>query len=262
MKSFIYVLLSFVILFFIGQNSLSAEEQSVHKIRVLVFTGGHGFNADDFHALFSRYSQLDVTYAKLPEDRSLIAPGLEKKYDVLVMFDMYQKDLSDMEKKNTIDLLNCGIGLFAFHHHLCSNPHWEEYYDCIGGRTFLPYAYPKGEKPFWRGKKYEFSTFIDDQKLDIHVADKDHPITKGVNDFIITDEAYGKGWVDPKAHVLLTSNHPKQTREVAWTWHYGKSPVFALFLGHDKKAWDNPDFDKIFIQAIEWLATTNRDRNK
>jgi type 1 glutamine amidotransferase len=86
------------------------------------------------------------------------------------------------------------------------------------------------------------------------VADKKHPITKGLASFTIHDEAYGGYYVAPSSHVLMTTDNPKCTREIAWTTQYGKSRVCYLIFGHDNQAWVNPNYKEVLLRAIRWAA--------
>ena len=90
-------------------------------------------------------------------------------------------------------------------------------------------------------------------EMNITVVDKDHPITQGVEDFIIHDEAYIGVYVDLKVHVLLTTGYPGATPEVAWGHRFGNSPVFTLTLGHDKNAYASENFQKLIVNGINWL---------
>jgi uncharacterized protein len=56
------------------------------------------------------------------------------------------------------------------------------------------------------------------------------------------------------SHVLLTTEHPKCTRTVAWTRQLGKSRVFGLQSGHDTAAFSNPSFRTVLQRGIAWLA--------
>ncbi|MDO5581368.1 MAG: ThuA domain-containing protein [Planctomycetia bacterium] len=236
-------------LFLTGMNLFAAEG----KIRVLFVSGGHSFDAPAFDQFLASFPQLEITRAVLPKDRNKIAPGLENDFDVLFLYDQDNTPLSDQQKKNFTDLLRQGIGVFALHHHLSAHQDWDEHYDIIGGRDFF-----MKKINLFRGKEYPRSTFIDDVDIDIKIADPNHPITKGIKPFIIKDEAYGLCPVRPDVHVLLTSDHPKATRQVAWTWRYGNSPIFVNMLGHGPSAWKQPEFARIFIQAMNWLSEENK----
>lgn len=104
------------------------------------------------------------------------------------------------------------------------------------------------------GKTYPPSTYDHGQTIPVTVADRDHPVTKGVSDYTIRDEAYGGVYVAPDVHVLLTADHPRSVKPIAWTHHYGKSLVVYFMAGHDADAWANPAFGKVLLNAIRWTA--------
>ena len=39
---------------------------------------------------------------------------------------------------------------------------------------------------------------------------------------------------------------------VAWVKKYGKGNVFYSTFGHPDAAWDNPDIQKMYFEAIRW----------
>jgi uncharacterized protein len=39
---------------------------------------------------------------------------------------------------------------------------------------------------------------------------------------------------------------------VAWTKMYGKGRVFYSTLGHTEEAWDDPDIQKMYFEAVKW----------
>jgi type 1 glutamine amidotransferase len=86
------------------------------------------------------------------------------------------------------------------------------------------------------------------------VADLDHPITRGLAAWELTDETYTVNLPGTDSHVLLTTDHPKCMRTVGWTREVGKSRVFCLQSGHDNAAFSNPNFGAVLQRGIEWLA--------
>ena len=256
-----FLVFTVVITLFVLQGSYSEGKTPSQdgKIRLLLVTGGHHYEEQALGAFLAQFPELEIEHAILPKDRDRIAPGLEQEFDVLLLYDQDNTPITDQQKQNFVDLLNRGIGLLTLHHHLSAHQNWETHYDLIGGRDF----WKKGATSFtFRGHEYPMSTFIDDLDLDIQIADSNHPITQGVGEFVIRDEAYGKCLVHPDAHVLLTSKHANATPQVAWTWKYGASPVFVNMLGHGPSAWNQPEFGKIFIQAIHWLHENRPARAK
>ncbi len=215
------------------------------KIRILLTFGGHGFQKEKFFKMFDNLPEVKYTKHNLLKDPNILKPGLEKEYDVIVMYDMIKKPFTPGQKKNFIALLNKGIGIVALHHNLGGHSIWDEYRKIIGGKYIR-----KNEE--FDGQKYKPSGFAHGQDIDAVIIDKNHPITKGLKDFTIHDETYGKYYVSSSAHLLMKTSHKKCNPEIAWTHKYGKSPVFYLMLGHDSKAWAHPSFKKILLQGIKW----------
>jgi hypothetical protein len=99
----------------------------------------------------------------------------------------------------------------------------------------------------------------------VTIVNRDHPITRGVNDFVVTDEQhYLKYEKDPK-HVLATSvnedgleytdqlGRTSNTCESAWAYDYGKGRVCFTAVGHMVSALWNPEFEKMQKNAVKWL---------
>lgn len=224
----------------------AAEPAAQGEIRVLLTFGGHGFEQQPFFAMFDAMPGVKYTKAPLPQSADLLKPGLEKDYDVIVMYDMVPA-ISPDQQKAFVDLLKKGIGVVSMHHNMGAHRDWNEFRKIIGGKFVL--------KPCEiDGQKYPKSGWSHGEDLKVTVADKEHPITKGMEDFEIHDETYNNYYTAPDVKVLLMTDHPKNDPELAWVKEYGKSRVFHLMLGHDSKAWANPNFVRILTQGIRWAA--------
>lgn len=222
------------------------QPASQGKIRVLLTFGGHGFEEKPFFAMFDAMSGITYTKAQMPKAAERFKPGLEKQFDVIVMYDMVGSIKPD-EQKAFVALLNQGIGLVSLHHNMGAHANWDEFRRIIGGKFVLADCEIDG-------KKWKKSGWDHDQDLKVTVADKSHPITKGIDNFQIHDETYSGYYVAPNVHVLLATDHPKNTPQLSWVSRYGKSPVFYLMLGHDGKAYQNPAYSKLVYQGIRWAA--------
>jgi type 1 glutamine amidotransferase len=224
----------------------SAGEPQRGKIRVLLTTGGHGFQAEPFYAAFDAMADVRYTKAELPNDADLLKPGLQDEYDVIVMYDMVP-GISAEQQKAFVELLEKGIGVVSLHHNLGAHRDWDEFRKIIGGKFIL-------RECTIDGVQYPKTPWSHDEDLKVTVVDRDHPITKGIGDFEIHDETYGPYYTASNIHVLLKTDHPKNNPEIAWTTSYGKSRVFYLMLGHDAHAYANPNFAKLVQQGIRWAA--------
>jgi len=226
-------------------DSARAEDQA-DTIRILLTFGGHGFEEQPFFAMFDALPGIKYTKAEMPKDAGRLKPGLQKDCDAVVMYDMVGGITPDQQQA-FVDLLKQGIGLVSLHHNLGAHRDWPEFTEIIGGKFVF------GDLVL-EGKPYKTSTWSHDEDLRIHVADPTHPITQGIRDFEIHDETYGGFYTASGVHVLLTTDHPKNAPNVAWTTTYGNSRVFHLMLGHDSKAWANPNYPKLLEQGIRWVV--------
>ena len=144
-------------------------------------------------------------------------------------------------------MLKTGIGVVSLHHNLGAHRDWEEFRAIIGGK----FIHAPCEID---GVEYPKSGWSHGETLKITVADRDHPITQGLDDFVIHDETYSNYYTSPDVKVLLKTDHPKNDPEIAWVHQYGKSRVFYLMLGHDSKAWANPAYPRLLLRGIRWAA--------
>lgn len=226
---------------------LLAQQTAPSKIRILLTTGGHKFEEGPFYAMFDAMPGIEYTKAQMPEALGQLKPGLEKQYDALVMYDLNRKMPDAEQQKAILALLDKGIGVVSMHHNLGANFDWPAWRSIIGGQYVMKpveidgHAWPK-------------STFSHGEEMKITIADPQHPITKGLSDFVIHDEAYGGLYVAPGVHLLLTTDHPKNSRQICWTTRYGHSPVVCLMLGHDSQAYENPDYRKVLERSIRWVV--------
>ena len=235
-----------LVAFGLALDPVAGAEQPAKKIRVLLTYGGHDFQEKQFFAMFDALPDVQYTKAPLPQSAGLLKPGLEKDYDVIVRYDMVEKFTPDQEKA-FVALLHRGIGLVALHHNLGAHRQWDEYTKIIGGKYCFG-VYQDGDK------KFGPSVYEHDNDLKVAVADHGHPITRGLADFAIHDEAYNHCYVAGDVDVLLTTNHPKNNPQIAWAHEYGKSRVFYLQLGHDSQTWKNPAYPEILARGIRWAA--------
>jgi hypothetical protein len=224
----------------------AAEEPAKPKLRVLVTSGGHGFELYPFNELLDRLPGIAWKRIDMPKDADMLKPGLEKDYDVILMYDMVW-EIPHEQQKAFVDLLNTGIGVVSWHHNLCAHPNWPEWRKIVGG------AYLYSDTVI-DGKPQKKSNYTEGVDYNVHIADTNHPITRGLQDFNVHDEVYGSRWTSPDVKILLTTDHPKSEPPLAWVHTYGKSRVFYMMIGHGSKAWNDATFQELLIRGIRWTA--------
>ncbi len=89
------------------------------------------------------------------------------------------------------------------------------------------------------------------------IVDASHPITKGLSAFTTDDELYAKLAGDVPIHVLVTADSPwsKKTEPLVFCLKYGAGRVVHNCYGHDGKALQTPEVQKIIARGVEWAAT-------
>ena len=95
----------------------------------------------------------------------------------------------------------------------------------------------------------------------VNVTNHDHPITKGVRDFVVTDEQHYMDYdKDPKYVFMETVNvdgldyrgrGPKS--QGGWAFDYGKGRVCYVSPGHMLSVLWNPEYVKLQHNAVRWL---------
>ncbi|SRR6266540_2454650 len=214
------------------------------QISLLVVTGGHDYPTA-FYTLFQGYP--DVRWDH--NVHSAMADGyvrdMARRYDVVVLYDV-QKDAPEAQRRNLMEFVEAGGGVVALHHVLASVPPWKAFHDLIGGKYL--WSSEGGQPP---------STYQYDVRMRVRVADDKHPVTRGIADFDLQDEAYGGLWISPDAHVLLTTDHPANSKAVAWVMPDKRARVVTIQPGHGEEAFATPSYRRLLIQAIRWAARRN-----
>jgi type 1 glutamine amidotransferase len=226
------------------------QNGSPAKIRVLVVTGGHDFEREPFFDLFKHNPEVTFQAVEHPQAHTWLKQDAAKTYDVLVAYDMHQ-EISEEAKADFLALLKSGKGLVVLHHAIASYQTWPEYSKIIGARYYL-------EKTNVNGVEKARSKYQHDMHFKVHVTDPDHPVTKGIKDFEIHDETYNLFDVASDVHPLLTTDEPESNKVIGWAKTYGPARVVYLQSGHDHFAYENPNYQQILRQAIQWVARKNK----
>ncbi len=95
----------------------------------------------------------------------------------------------------------------------------------------------------------------------VNVTNHDHPITKGVRDFVVTDEQHYMDYdKDPKYVFMETVNVDGldyrgrgAKSQGGWAFDYGKGRVCYVSPGHLLSVLWNPEYVKLQHNAVRWL---------
>jgi type 1 glutamine amidotransferase len=95
----------------------------------------------------------------------------------------------------------------------------------------------------------------------VRVTNPNHPITKGVRDFVITDEQHYMEYDKDRKSVFLETVNEEgldyqkmgPTAPGGWSYDYGKGRVCYLSPGHLLAVLWNPELIKLQQNAVRWL---------
>jgi uncharacterized protein len=222
------------------------QDASAKKLHVAVLTGGHAFDDREFLKLFQGYD--DITCKHLPQKAGgeVFEDIADWPYDVIVLYNFNQQ-LTPKQQENFVKLLDKGVGLVVLHHAVAAYNDWPLYKQIAGVEYHL--------KP-WKqnGTSMAPSGYKHGVQFKIHVADPNHPITRGLAEFELIDETYCRFSLDPGVHVLLTTDEPSSDKTIGWTKGYLNSRICCLQSGHDQTAYQNPTYRTLVVRAIRWTA--------
>ena len=99
----------------------------------------------------------------------------------------------------------------------------------------------------------------------VNIVDREHEITRGIEDFELTNTEQYYMIVDPGAHVLATTTFsgehgdntlyaPGTVMPYAWTRQWGAGRVFVAAWGHTHEDFDVPEARQIVERGLLWAS--------
>lgn len=243
------VLLQFGPLAAVATECAEAPENG-RPVRLLIVTGGHPFDSPEFYSAFDSMPNIIYDHLEVSDPQRIDIRGMKRHYDVVLFFDMEPGIMTPQWRA----LLNLGKGLVFLHHSLGSFPETPSYAEIVGGHgNFFQTRFPNVPN----------SSYFLNENQHFAIVDRTHPITCGMNDFDMVDEAYDNLHVDPAAHVLLKSDFPKLSPAVSWVWKYHNKRVFYLQPGHGSlwlpenhgpTPYQNASFLRLLNRGLLWAS--------
>ena len=212
----------------------AAGAEAGEKTRVLFVRGG---GVHDWKGLspilvevLEKMGDFEVTLTENLDD--LKADNI-KKHDVVLFYCTGLEFTDPAQEKGLCDFVRNGGGYAGIHSASDSFKQSDAYWELVGGR-FAGHG----------GGKYK-----------VTILDKEHPITKGLEDFEIEDETYSHNYhKNACIRVLTRMNRGNERQAMSWIQHYGKGRVFYTGNGHGREAWANPQFQRLVVRGLYWAA--------
>ncbi len=226
-------------------NSTVCAEEPAAKIKVLIITGDnvavHKWKETTaaVRKILVDSGRFDV---QVSEDlKPLESSDALNAYDVLVL-NRYNRTapLSDTAKKDLLDFVRGGKGIYVQHMASASFPKWDDF-GKLCGRYWVMGKSGHGPRGVFAAK----------------ITTEKHPITAGLKDFQADDELYSKLEGSEPVQVLVEaySDFSKKTEPLVFVKEFGKGRVVHSTFGHDAKAIATPEVTTIIVRGVEWAAT-------
>jgi len=91
--------------------------------------------------------------------------------------------------------------------------------------------------------------------IEITFSNTDHPITKGMTNWVtIREELYNNIKVWPDAVPLAKGKQGEQEVVIAWTHQYGKGRVFSTTLGHNNETVSDDRYLDLVARGVLWAV--------
>ena len=219
-------------------------------LRVLILSGQNNHNwretTPKLKSILESGGRFSVDFTEHPERCDA---ATFKKYDVLLSnWNTFGKPAVTNWPAATraafLDFVRSGKGFVSVHAGSSSFYNWPEYQQLVGGSWKLGQT--------GHGPRHEFT---------VKLAAGNYPITRGLTNFVTTDELWHRTALQTNIEVLATAySAPEwkgtgQDEPIAFRAAFGQGRCFNLLLGHDAKAMDAAGFQQLLRRGTEWAAT-------
>lgn len=217
------------------------------KKALIVYGGWDGHTPKESAALFEaclKKSNYDVVMSDTLD--SYTDGELMKSLDLVVpTWTMGQ--ITKEQSQGLREAVRGGVGCAGWHGCMCDSFRNDVFYQWMTGGQWV--AHPGGCIP----------------QYTVNITDRNHPTTKGLDDFILRGTEQYYMHVDPAVHVLATTTFSGEHGETdlypagtvmpyAWTRQWGKGKVFYVAWGHTHKDFDVPEAREIMGRGLLWAS--------
>ena len=221
------------------------SSEPLREFSVMVVTGGHDYDKPEFKEMFESLKGVRCDFVLTQDMQEMGVPEVADTYDAVVMMDMVRTKVDDSAKQQFDALTRSGVGMVFLHFTLASRPYWDEYHEMIGGKFYLPNV---------EQDTVLHSTYSTGMTVQARVLNQAHPVTRGIDDFTITDAFYGNITISPDSTPLLASCNKNCAATIAWTHRFRSSRIVYLMPGFTEEAYENKSYRRFIKNAIAYVA--------
>ena len=204
------------------------------KIRTLVYAGGeiHDWKGcgDAIQEALEGDGRFEV--ARVDDDLDCLAAPRLDPFDVIVFYHTVTS-ITDEQLLGLLKFVEGGKGYVGIHSAADSFRDSPTYRSFVGGH---------------------FRTHPRYRQYPVSVTEVEHPITEGLDEFLVTDEQYITSY-DPRNTILATALYKGVAYPVLWVKPWGKGRLFYNALGHNPDSCRDETFRTLLVRGTLWAAT-------
>jgi len=219
-------------------------------IRNLILSGGVAHDYKTTSALLAEVLGTACIESEVTEDLNILKNPHLLDFDVLTLncvrwscrqtpdWKEWAFEIDSEQQVGLLNFLKAGKGLMAIHAAIINFDTWPQYGQILGG--------------YWEWGKSSHGPYQPGYKM--HIVDRQHSITRGVEDFEIHDELYHTLHMTKPVHVLITTFWETKIQPIAWTTEYGPARIHYNALGHGPQSFRCEPFQRLLQQGVLWAS--------
>jgi type 1 glutamine amidotransferase len=207
------------------------------KRALIVWGGWKGHTPKECADLFAPWLREQGFEVEVAETLDVYCDAAKMSSLSLVVPMWTMGEITKDQRKGLLAAIDSGVGVSGFHGGMCDSFRNDTEYQWMTGGQWV--AHPGGKIPSY----------------DVHIIAREHPITKGLEDFTMRDTEQYYMHVDPSNNVLATTTFTSGcVMPVAWTRMWGKGRVSYCSLGHTFEDFKTPEAFAMVSRGMLWAS--------
>ena len=226
---------------------LKAQQEEQIKGRLLLITGVDRYhdwkaNSADLREILEDYGFKVI----ITEDPWVLTTEGMKSYDGIVMVMNQDPRWPAPVEQAMASHVSSGMGIGIIHSADNCFPGWSEFEDMVGLLWRIDDKYQAGHDHYG--------------PLTVKVTDKEHFITRGMEDFPVTDELYRDlaKFSDFRTLAQAFSRDKQKDYPIIMVKTYGKGRVFHTVLGHSTESMLSQGFRRTTTRGMLWAIQKDK----
>jgi type 1 glutamine amidotransferase len=246
MKSFAVSGFTAIAVLYLCLTSCQGPESTAEKFNLLILTGSNNHDWEKTTAVLDSILMgtglfsVDVT----TEPETLTYGDFAKYHALLSNWNSWPENdvrWPGAAEEGLLEFVEEGGGMIFFHSSTSAFYTWAEFKQLSTAAWILDST--------WHGPI---------SRVKVTIRDREHPITRELNDFFILDELWINAEQNASFNVLGWAENTEGDsgeQPAIMVGHYGKGRIFHTILGHDVTALRNPGFQSLLLRAAEWASS-------